>query len=207
MRLSIVIVLGDKYMKIAQIYKITNIINNKIYIGFTTQSLTKRFLRHKLDAKRGSELYLHRAMIKYGFDNFKIQSIYTSEDTEDTLKNKENYFIGIFNSNDPDIGYNLTLGGDGLLGFKHKEKTKIKMSNSARGNKNSLGVKFTEERKLNISNRMKGKGNPNFGKKMSDEQKNKISRKLKGRLFSNETKKKISIAKKGHKQSYFGKIK
>lgn len=53
------------------IYKITNIKNNKVYIGQVyNKSVNDRFERHKHDALNNSNLYIHRAIRKYGINNF-----------------------------------------------------------------------------------------------------------------------------------------
>ena len=58
------------------IYKITNTLNNKIYIGQTITSILKRFSSHISDAKSGnSTMAIHNAMNKYGYDKFHIQEI------------------------------------------------------------------------------------------------------------------------------------
>lgn len=62
------------------IYKITNIITNKIYIGYTSQNINKRFYQHKYEAfntdKESNHSYLYQSMRKYGTENFIINIIY-----------------------------------------------------------------------------------------------------------------------------------
>ena len=71
-------------MVIYSIYKITNTINNKIYIGFTSNfELRKR--KHLFDVVNGKCSYLHNAMRKHGINNFSWQIIYQSKDKEYTL--------------------------------------------------------------------------------------------------------------------------
>ena len=57
-------------MKLGKIYKITNLVNSKIYIGQTIRSLKERFRQHIY--KQGCT-YLHNAILKYGKENFKIE--------------------------------------------------------------------------------------------------------------------------------------
>ena len=57
------------------IYKITNKINNKVYIGQTINSLEKRFKQHLSEAKQGKNCRLHSAIRKYGIDAFVIEPI------------------------------------------------------------------------------------------------------------------------------------
>ena len=57
------------------IYKITNLINGKIYVGKTEGTYIKRFETHKYNAKSGKEGYLYNAIRKYGEDNFVVDKI------------------------------------------------------------------------------------------------------------------------------------
>lgn len=59
----------------AEIYKITNNINDKIYVGQTIRSLEKRKSRHLNDARYGSKNPIHRAIRKYGVENFVFETI------------------------------------------------------------------------------------------------------------------------------------
>ena len=93
-----------------QIYKITNLLNGKAYIGKTFASLNRRFSEHKAEAKRSPHRPLYRAFIKYGTDNFIIESLgfYNEEDLS-TEEEKAIEAFGTFGSK----GYNATKGGDG----------------------------------------------------------------------------------------------
>lgn len=94
------------------IYMATNLINNKKYIGQTKQSLLKRKRRHIQDATNGSPLLFHRAINKYGAENFKWEVL---EDNilERELNKKESYWIKKMNSfYKENQGYNLTQGGN-----------------------------------------------------------------------------------------------
>lgn len=94
----------------AYIYKITNIINNKIYIGKTEkENPFDRWYEHKSNIYREScrDRPLYRAMTKYGIDNFVFEII---EETNNACE-REVYWINFYNSYKE--GYNATLGGDG----------------------------------------------------------------------------------------------
>lgn len=94
----------------AFIYKISNTINNKVYIGKTEFSLEKRFQEHCRDSskKRLNEIRpLYRAMNKYGTDKFFIELIEETDQAEE----REKYWIEQYNSFH--YGYNATIGGDG----------------------------------------------------------------------------------------------
>lgn len=93
----------------AYVYKITNNVNGKIYIGQTNRSIEERFSQHKKDAfrERNEKRPLYSAIRKYGVDAFSIELV---EETEDPLE-REKYWIEYFGSFKN--GYNATIGGDG----------------------------------------------------------------------------------------------
>lgn len=91
-----------------QVYKITNLINNKMYIGLTTQQLKKRWSAHKSDTR--SCKALGRAIKKYGADNFKIETIYKTDNRHDMIL-KEIELIKSLNTLVPN-GYNISKGGE-----------------------------------------------------------------------------------------------
>jgi group I intron endonuclease len=104
------------------IYKITNKINGKVYIGKTSLTIEKRFKEHISDSKkpRYEKRPLYDAMNKYGVENFIIEEVETNI-TDKDINDKEQYYIKIYNSYigfDNSNGYNATLGGDSK---KYKE--------------------------------------------------------------------------------------
>ena len=105
-----------------KIYVITNKINNKKYVGQVNGSIYERFKRHIRDAKNGDDLYFHRALLKYGSENFLVEEIDTAE-TRAELNKKEIYWIGKLDTYNN--GYNSTLGGEG--GNTYAKKTKEEM--------------------------------------------------------------------------------
>jgi hypothetical protein len=86
-----------------EIYKTTNLINLKVYIGKDTTANPKYY---------GSGVILNQAIKKYGIDNFTKEIIDTADNKKD-LTEKEKYWIKYYNSDDREIGYNITKGGDG----------------------------------------------------------------------------------------------
>jgi len=111
------------------IYKITNTINNKIYIGQTTQTILKRWKRHTWNCtKKRNIMLITKAIIKYGDDKFKIEEIDTAKDINE-LNEKEIFYIKKYNSVSPN-GYNISLGGGNFIMSK---KTRKKISESNKG--------------------------------------------------------------------------
>ena len=103
------------------IYKITNLQNNKIYIGKTTTCIQERFSRHIYEANtpntKGYMFILHKAFRKYGINNFNIEQI---EEIDNSLLNdREIYWINFYNSMIPN-GYNMTFGGEGSTKINYK---------------------------------------------------------------------------------------
>ena len=92
----------------AYIYKITNNINNKIYIGKTERTVEQRYAEHCKNAiHKYFDYPLYRAMNKYGLENFSVETI---EETN-SPNEREVYWINFYNSYYD--GYNSTLGGEG----------------------------------------------------------------------------------------------
>ena len=99
------------------IYKITNTINGKSYIGQTIQNVKERFYQHCATkcSKAVSNMAIHRAIKKYGKSNFTVEVI--EEIDSANLNDREKYWIKYYNSYNN--GYNSTKGGqDGCKPFK-----------------------------------------------------------------------------------------
>lgn len=101
----------------SKIYKITNDINDKVYIGKTNLSIEKRFKEHCDDSKRNrcENRPLYRAMNKYGISHFQIEEIEDCSPEESS--DREIYWIGYYHSYGE--GYNATIGGDGKNFYDH----------------------------------------------------------------------------------------
>lgn len=95
------------------IYKATNKINNKSYIGLTTRTLEDRKEEHKKEAFFGDEKVFHKAIRKYGFDSFDFSILEDNILDREELKQKEIFYIKHFNTHYlTGFGYNMTYGGD-----------------------------------------------------------------------------------------------
>ena len=92
------------------IYKITNLINNKIYIG-QSKDVNRRWREHCLNSvsNNNENRYLYSSMRKYGINNFKIEII---EGPIENYNEREKYWISFYNSNKKECGYNMTEGGE-----------------------------------------------------------------------------------------------
>lgn len=128
----------------AAIYKITNLVNNKIYIGQTINSIDKRFKQHLSQVNCTNICSaLYSAFEKYGKENFIIESIITGEYSKDELNELEVFYIKKFNSLSPN-GYNLQSGGNSFMvveSVKKQTSEKLKGREITWKNKVSDGLK------------------------------------------------------------------
>jgi group I intron endonuclease len=115
------------------IYQITNTINSEFYIGKTKDTIETRFYHHKYNSiHKKSQAYLHRAIRKYGKDNFIIECIDTAKNLKE-LNNKEILWIKQLNPK-----YNMTKGGDGG-DTSHSPNYKLAIKNRDQfGSKNGM---------------------------------------------------------------------
>lgn len=180
-----------------------------MYVGQTSQSLKRRWSRHKSYSKRGCP-YLSNAIKKYGEGSFLIEPLVFIE-TKKEADFYESKLIKFLDLKNPCKGYNLTNGGEGTLGYirtsetlkrmsenhwtkfkKVSEESRLKMSESAKGNKNWLGKKHTLESKIKMSKSQKQRV-------VSEETKKKISSSSKGKVIPDIVRIKISNSLKGRK--------
>lgn len=119
-------------MPIYTIYKATNTFNKKSYIGIDSE-WPKRCRGHKSAAKRGSKFFFHNALRKYGFENFKWEILFQTEDYDHALKDVEPFYIKFFDTFG-ERGYNMTSGGEGIRNFSHTQETRKKISITKRKN-------------------------------------------------------------------------
>ena len=133
-----------------EIYKITNKVNGKVYIGQTSQGIRKRWSQHC--CAEGCPK-LHRAILKYGKRNFSVQRIDVASDKEEANQ-KEMYWIEQYDSANHEHGYNLSLGG--AFGNFNAE-TRERMSESHKGEKNFFyGKHHSEDARERMSKAKKG---------------------------------------------------
>jgi group I intron endonuclease len=110
------------------VYIATNKTNKKSYIGKTIGLLESRKYHHEFDSENGNvkrSHYFHKAIRKYGSDNFEWGILFESEN-DNELCEKEKYYIKLYNSHGTE-GYNLTDGGEGTVGFIYSDESKQRM--------------------------------------------------------------------------------
>ncbi len=146
------------------IYKITNLITVKLYIGQTVQSMNDRWLDHKFNARNPDKYTsaLYCSIRKHGVENFKIEQLDTAK-TREQLNIMEQTYIKALNTLVPN-GYNLELGGNNKQ--SHPE-TRAKISAALKGRpiKNRMngapkGRAVSTARRAKISATMTGKAQP-----------------------------------------------
>ena len=137
------------------IYKATNIINNKVYIGQTIHTLNVRKAQHERSHEYGYKTAFSNAIRKYGKENFIWEVIYETNSIED-LNEKESYYIKYYKSLVTENGYNLKGGGgnDFLT-----QEVKNKIGESQLGEKNHMFGKTgelnpTSKKVINITTNM-----------------------------------------------------
>lgn len=134
-------------MKTGIIYCYINKINNKTYIGQTTRP-KYRYNQHLLDSKNPKKNYFHRAINKYGIENFyysilKIVCVLNDNNYRTIMDNLEKQYIINFNSFNN--GYNRTKGGGNVWDNSNKKginltiEHKLKIKNSLLNNDNNIG--------------------------------------------------------------------
>ena len=198
------------------IYKCTNKINGKPYIGKTVHTLDKRMRAHISNCKssKHDSVFL-RALRKYGYNNFTWEELINTN-SESTLNHLEKFYIKKFNTLVPQ-GYNISLGGNGgdtisnhpnsknirtkiMLAVKDSIK---KLSDKQRKQKYG-GTPWNKDSTYEIllgkdkANRLKQSiSKKTRGYRHTKDAINKIKQASTGRIFSKETKNKISNTEKG----------
>ena len=171
------------------IYKIINILNQKIYIGQTICSLNQRFKRHLQESKNYKyNSHLYSAILKYGEENFEISAIEIDVPSSQ-LNEREMFWVTFYQSQNPNIGYNIAEGGN-----KPPKNTYWK------------GKKQPSEMIEKRRQKQFGRESPMKGKQQSKDAKDKISRNnakfWEGKHLSEETKQKLRNKNKGQDNSH-----
>ena len=157
--------------------------SGKSYIGITSKTLKRRLIVHKSHARTGRNMPLHKAIRKY--DHFDSKMLVIADDWK-YLCDLEKKAILAFDTVTPN-GYNVSLGGEGVIGVPRSDDTRRKISERTK----KLSI---------IKNGLPGRiGNKaTLGYRHTDEAKKKIAEAGIGRVFSEQSKKKMSLSKMGH---------
>ena len=200
------------------IYMYTNKINGKRYVGQAV-NFNRRHNTHISDsynekAKYDYNVPFHRAIRKYGIENFEIKILAENISTQEKMNEYERFFIKRYDTLcKNNKGYNIASGGSNGNPLEGKteeeiEQWKQKLSESHKGkifseehkqkmSEANKGKKVTKETRQRISEAMQGENHPMYGKHHSEETKQKQSETNKGKKHTEETKQKMSEAKKG----------
>jgi group I intron endonuclease len=114
-----------------QVYLVTNVLNGKMYVGRTAQSIERRWQKHLSNAKTGHPHRLYQAIRKYGPEAFIIEPLLQCDSLEQ-LNDMEKAWTIILGTYDYKSGYNMTLGGDGHA-CPCTEETRKKISRARKG--------------------------------------------------------------------------
>ena len=181
------------------VYKTTNLVNRKFYIGVHKQDF---FLPIIFDGYLGSGPVLKKAIKKYSEENFSRETLfvyYTSEEAyakERELVNDE--FIARKDT------YNCCGGGMGPS--FHSKETRRKMSKAQSGEKHAMfGKKHSPETRQKMSKARSGANNPFYGKTLSPEERLLISKRFSGENHPMYGKKQSEETKEKRRQSMIGK--
>lgn len=188
------------------IYKTTNLVNGKIYIG---QKHSNKFLGNKY---LGSGKRFKDAVKHYGEEAFKVELLEEVESKE-LMDEREIYWIAQFNSTDSAVGYNMSKGGNvnrAMIGEYNPSKrpeVREKISKKMLGNKYTLGRKHTQEELLKISLGNKGKIiSQATREKLSNNAKTNPNYGMRGKHCSTETKEKLRLVHLGKQHKSKGYI-
>jgi group I intron endonuclease len=163
--------------------------NGKFYVG-SAKRISRRWIEHKRDLRKGDHANpkLQCAWNKHGESAFRLVTLELVESLDDLL-NREQFWIDTLDA--VNCGYNVLQIAGSNLGMKMTEETKRKMSAVHTGRKHGP---MSEEQKAYFSELYKGK-------KLSEETRRRMSAARKGGVVSDETRNKISEAHKGKKKS------
>lgn len=127
------------------IYKITNTADNTSYIG-KSKDIKTRFRKHKYRLNKGihHNQFLQRAWDKYGEKYFTFEVL--EECALDELDRLETYYIYKYSAFGK--GFNMSVGGDGCLGYRHTEKEREQMKMRNRGRNNPYSRKIICDGKI-----------------------------------------------------------
>lgn len=199
------------------IYKIESHADGKVYIG-STNNFKNRWKCHRTGLRRGNHhsRHLQFAWVKYGEENFWLEIL--TECDEAGRKAAEQHWMDAYHSYNQDFGYNLCPNAESVLGKKHTDETRLKISiahigkvkseiHRKRISESQVGKVVSEEYRAKMSVAMTGRqvseetrakiSKLHTGRRNTDETKRRMSEMAMRRVTSEETKLKLSIAGTG----------
>ena len=176
------------------VYMVRNKVNGKIYFGITEDDFDTRY---RGSIKNTKNKHLKNSIKKYGIENFEINKEFDVAYNENDLYDLEDMYICLYNTLDDKYGYNKRRSGSKHKGSgKHSEETRHKQSESKKYfYSTEKGMKARQK----ISDSKKGDKNPFYGKKRPQHSEQMLGQDnpFYGKHHTEETKRKISEAKKG----------
>ena len=180
--------------KICGIYKIESP-TGKIYIGQSVD-IGRRWRYHKEMRDKYKKTILYRSFIKYGTETHIFTLL--EECPKDKLNEREKFYIEKYDTFDTKHGMNLTSGGDSNVKMSREAKEKISKAKKGKSIPHLIGFKHDEKTKKRLAEL--ATDNKNWlGKNHSEETKAKIREKRKHQIFTEETRRKLSISSTGRK--------
>lgn len=171
------------------IYKHTNKINGKCYIGQTCRNLSKRFGKNGYNYAPYSQVKFYNAIQKYGWDNFDHEILESDIPTLEEAYEKEKYYIKLYDSFKN--GYNATSGGKGTPDKILSAEERRKISERFRKIRGPLHHNYGK----------RGPETSMWGKHMSEESNEKRRKKMLGRKMSLEFREKMRLYNLGKKHA------
>ena len=176
--------------------------NGKKYVGITTASKPERRWKEGNGYRYNKHFY--STILKYGWDNITHEVF--EVDSKEEMYRKEVELISFYHSNDPNFGYNHSIGGEhGTLGCKHSEETRRKISEAGKRVQKKVHSDPEYRRKMSEVQK-KVHADPEYLRKQSEVQKKvhsdpkyrkKMSEAVKKSLSDPEVRRKMSEARKG----------
>jgi group I intron endonuclease len=154
------------------IYKATNNLNNKSYIGYDSSWPRRKYIHLWESRTKSKDVVFHQALKRYSPEAFRWEILYESSDVDFTLNIMEGYFIRLHNSHySTGQGYNMSFGGEGQVGFKHSTETLERFKKRVPWNKGLKTGPQPKEHSQKAANTRKGrmrgpyKGKQEYGSK------------------------------------------
>ena len=164
------------------VYIHRNKINNKSYIGITSKRPEERWGVNGSNY-RNKQTVFYKAINKYGWDGFE-HIIFMDNLNEHQAKHVEKLLIALYQTNctkykNPEMGYNMTDGGDGVVGIVYSSETRQRLSYLASNRSEETRQKISDAAKERLAN---PENHPMYGKNHTEETKEKIGEKARERF-------------------------